>query len=89
MSRVLSLIALVALAFACASKQPEPVAQAEPEPMMVAEVMPEPEPRYEPVYEPKPMQELPKTASGLPLLGLAGSGALSLAGALRWIRRRL
>ena len=86
------IIALLAVAFAaaCASTPPEP--EPEPEAVEVVKVVPPPEPEPVPVAEVKPIEqepELPKTASPLPLLGLAGFGALGLGGALHAIRRRL
>ncbi len=82
-------VALVGLA--CAS-QPEPVA--EPEPVVETTPEPAPEPVVEtPVAQPAPppaapvRQELPKTASVMPGVGLAGLGALGLAGIVRWSRR--
>ena len=75
---------------ACATQQPEPepapVAVVKPEPKP-APVAPKPEPEPVAVSQPKPA--LPKTASALPRLGLAGVGALGVAGLLRVLRRRL
>ena len=53
---------------------------------------PKPEPvapKPEPVAVARPEPVLPKTASALPRLGLAGVGALGVAGLLRVLRRRL
>jgi len=95
MSRILIVLSLIALvASACATTSEEepveetPVVQATPEPVQVAEPVPAaPAPEPEPVAQ--PMRMLPETASPLPLVGLAGMGAIGLAGALRGIRRWL
>jgi uncharacterized protein HemX len=72
-------IALLALAFAlaCAST-PEPKPTSRP----IVKTQPAPS---QPVAE----AQLPKTASPLPLIGLAGLAALGLGAATRVVRRRL
>ncbi len=72
-------IALLALAFAlaCAST-PEP--KSTPRPIVKAQPVPS-----QPMVE----AQLPKTASPLPMIGLAGLAALGLGAATRVVRRRL
>jgi MYXO-CTERM domain-containing protein len=80
------------------STQPAPVANAQPEPAPAAQPAPQPESNAAPVQEqpapqaspqttetpaPAPATELPKTASDVPLIGLAGLLALGGALALR------
>ncbi len=97
MSRIFIVLALFSLlASACATSQEEvpveetPVVQAEPEPQpeprVVAEPVPAaPDPAASEASE--SMRRLPETASSIPMMGLAGVGALALAGALRVARR--
>jgi hypothetical protein len=63
----------VEIAEATPSPAPEPVAAAR-------------EPA--PVPAPAPLQELPKTASPMPLIGLLGISSLALGSFLRWLPRR-
>jgi LPXTG-motif cell wall-anchored protein len=86
MVRFLLIASLMFSLFACASS-PEP-APPRPTPP-VAEPAPPP-PAPPPVYEPPPpVRELPKTASSLPALGLAGLAALGGAGVLHRVRIRI
>lgn len=74
----------------------EPVAAIAPEHFEIAEVTPAETPAPEPVAEapaPEPapvaaVEELPKTASEIPLLALLGAGSLALGGLLRRARAR-
>ena len=80
------LVLLGSLMTACASTEepapaPAPVAAPAPAPA------PEPEPYVEP--EPEPVALLPDTATQLPAVGLAGVGALGLAGVVALVRRRV
>jgi LPXTG-motif cell wall-anchored protein len=84
------IVALLAVVFAaaCASNPPEP--EPEPEQVEVADVKPPPPPPAEvEVTEVKQVEELPKTASPVPLVGLAGLVAVGLGAGLRVMRRRL
>ena len=86
MHRIAVLVLCAFAVAACATQQPEP------EPAPVAVVKPEPEPQSEarePVTVRRTEPVLPKTASALPRLGLAGASALGVAGLLRVLRRRL
>lgn len=57
---------------------PEPVAEAAPAPVEIAEAAPAPEP-----VAAVPIEELPKTASSLPMIAVIGSALLGLGVALR------
>ena len=89
MYRFLVIALLAAIATACASTpepepEPAPVVEApKPEPVEVAVVEPEP------VVRSEPTRMLPKTASPIPGIGLAGLSALGAGAGLRWTRRRL
>ncbi len=91
MSRILITLCLAALIAGCATNTeeepppaPEPVAQPAPAPPP-----PPPAPKRAPEPEPTPVAQpmLPETAGHLPLVGLLGTGALALAGALHAVRR--
>jgi len=86
MIRVLLLCGLVAFWFACAST-PETQPPPTPPPPVAKPAPPPPAPVYEP--PPPQVRELPKTASSLPALGLAGLVALAGAGILRGVRKRI
>jgi LPXTG-motif cell wall-anchored protein len=88
MARLLLLFTLIFTVMACSST-PEPQPEPTPKPPPVTRQAPPPAPAPEPVTEPPPPLELPKTASSLPALGLAGLAALVGAGALRLLRRRI
>lgn len=81
------LIALLAagVALACASTTESDPAP-EPERTVKAEPVREPEPASTQVSTPA---QLPKTASPMPLVGLAGVAALALGVGTRALRRRL
>ncbi|MBW2382991.1 MAG: hypothetical protein JRG92_05110 [Deltaproteobacteria bacterium] len=88
MNRVLIALCLAALVAGCAtSSEEEPPAEPTPvvQPAPPAAPAPVAEPEPTPVAEPV----LPETAGTLPLVGMAGAGALALAGALRALRRFL
>ena len=100
MIRILALMIMtVLLSVACATTQEETEPPAEEIPVAKAPepVRPSPAPtpvaqEVEPVHPPAaPARtlELPKTASPMPMVGLAGLGSVSLAGALHLLRRRL
>lgn len=90
MSRItIALCLMTALLVGCATSSQDEEA---PEPSVVSQpaaapAPPPAAPAPEPVAVSAPM--LPDTASSLPLLGLAGAGAIGLAGALRALRRFL
>jgi hypothetical protein len=88
MKRILIALCLAALVAGCATSSEEEPA---PEPTPVAQPAPPPPPPAAPAPEPMPVAQpmLPETAGTLPLVGLAGAGALALAGALRGLRRFL
>jgi hypothetical protein len=67
------------------TQPPAEVAQNTPPPAPEQPAVEQPAPAPEPAPAPAP-QELPKTASPLPLLGLLGLGSLSLVGLMRGIR---
>ncbi|MDH5567984.1 MAG: hypothetical protein OEY15_15100 [Myxococcales bacterium] len=89
MLRIAMIIAFATALLACASKQPAPA----PEPVAVTRPAPPPA-RPQPAPRPAPppvavvQPELPKTASPLPGVALAGVTALGVAAALRIARRR-
>ena len=89
MYRVLSIALLAAIAIACANTrepkpEPTPFAKAPTrDPFEIAAVDPEP------VRKSAPKRVLPKTASPVPGIGLAGLSALGGGLGLRWTRRRL
>ncbi|MBW2231562.1 MAG: hypothetical protein JRH17_14340 [Deltaproteobacteria bacterium] len=90
MNRVLIALCLAALVAGCAtSSEEEPPAEPTPVVQPAPPAAPAPAPVAEP--EPTPVAEpvLPETAGTLPLVGMAGAGALALAGALRALRRFL
>ncbi len=63
------------------------ITQTQPEPQEVAQATPPPAPAtQEPAVAPAPAQELPKTASPYPLIGLAGLLSLGLFALLRSFR---
>lgn len=86
MSRVrLVLMGLLFLFFAACASSPEPAPPPTPPPVRAAPAAREPEP----LPEPTSVRELPKTASSLPALGLAGVLGLTGAGVLRVLRGRI
>lgn len=84
-------LGLVFTLAACASSpEPAPEPAPAPPPRAQAPPPPPPEPEPAPVADVEPRRPvLPKTASSLPALGLAGVVALGAAGALHVARRRL
>ncbi len=66
---------------------PIEIAEATPPPAPVAAAPAAEPPAPEPV--PAPAEELPKTASPLPLIGLAGGFLLALGSLLRWLPRHI
>ncbi len=86
MSRVrLVLMGVLFLVFAACASSPEPAPPPTPPPVRAAAPPPEPEP----IPEAMPVRQLPKTASSLPALGLAGVLGLTGAGVLRVLRGRI
>lgn len=79
--------------------EPAPVAQAAPEPVApappaeIAQATPPPAPEPAPQAAPEPApappaQELPKTASPMPLIALLGLSSLAVGGLLKWLPKR-
>lgn len=86
MSRVrLVLMGALLLLFAACASSPESAPPPTAPPVRAAAPPPEPEP----IPEAMPVRQLPKTASSLPALGLAGVLGLTGAGVLRVLRGRI
>jgi hypothetical protein len=66
---------------------PEQTAEQQPEPVVVAQnTPPPPPPAQEAAPAPAPAEELPKTATSYPLIGLGGLFSLALLGLVRFAR---
>ena len=93
---VLIAFAIAAFALGCASETtseaaPEPTPAPEPvvEEPVAEPVVSRPEPAAVTVADDMPPRELPKTASPMPAVGLAGLAALGLGGLVRAARVRM
>ncbi len=84
---VVSVLLATAVSVACASTQES---ESAPEPVVKTQPSPESAPTREVVAETRTSTpaQLPKTASPLPLVGLAGLAALGLGVVTRAVRRR-